>query len=107
MRRYEAWDRDISTEIKPYFADLIRAFTNRQPFILNHFNHPVTNAYTESLNSLIRVMNRLGHVDSFEALRVKINSVHRRHPQPQAEATTVRAQARGGAGRMGYGRRTE
>ena len=72
MRRYEAWYRAISTEIRPYFADLIRAFTNWQPFILNYFEHPVTNAYTESLNSLIRVMNRLGRGYSFEALRAKI-----------------------------------
>src|SRR5690606_252122 len=72
MRRYEAWYRGISTEIRPYFADLIRAFTNWQPFILNYFEHPVTNAYTESLNSLIRVMNRLGRGYSFEALRAKI-----------------------------------
>lgn len=33
---------------------------------------PVTNAYTESLNSLIRVMNRLGRGYSFEALRAKV-----------------------------------
>jgi len=72
MRRYEAWYRAISTEIRPYFHDLIRAFTNWQPFILNYFEHPVTNAYTESLNSLIRVMNRLGRGYSFEALRAKI-----------------------------------
>jgi Zn-finger domain-containing protein len=32
---------------------------------------PVTNAYTESLNNLIRVMNRLGRGYSFEALRAK------------------------------------
>lgn len=32
----------------------------------------MTNAYTESLNSLIRVMNRLGRGYSFEALRAKI-----------------------------------
>ena len=51
---------------------MIRAFTNWQPFILNYFEHPVTNAYTESLNSLIRVMNRLGRGYSFEALRAKI-----------------------------------
>jgi len=72
MRRYETWCSGMSTEIKPYFADLIRAFTNWQPFILNYFEHPVTNAYTESLNSLIRVMNRLGRGYSFEALRAKI-----------------------------------
>lgn len=72
LRRYEAWSKDVSPEIRPYFHDLIRAFTNWQPFILNYFEHPVTNAYTESLNSLIRVMNRLGRGYSFEALRAKI-----------------------------------
>ncbi|SBP89986.1 hypothetical protein THIARS_90136 [Thiomonas delicata] len=51
---------------------VIRAFTNWQPQILAYFDHPVTNAYTESLNSLIRVMNRLGRGYSFEALRAKI-----------------------------------
>ena len=35
-------------------------------------NQPITNAYTESLNNLIRVMNRLGRGYSFEALRAKI-----------------------------------
>ncbi|MBN2866764.1 MAG: transposase, partial [Thiotrichales bacterium] len=34
--------------------------------------HRITNAYTESLNSLIRVMDRLGRGYSFEALRAKI-----------------------------------
>lgn len=37
-----------------------------------YFDHPITNAYTESLNNLIRVMNRLGRGYSFEALRAKI-----------------------------------
>ncbi len=79
MRRYEAWCRGISTEIRPYFADVILAFTNWQPFILNYFEHPVTNAYTESLNRLIRVMNRIGRGYSFDALRARIlltNGIH-------------------------------
>lgn len=42
------------------------------PEIMAYFDHPVTNAYTESLNNLIRVMNRLGRGYSFEALRAKI-----------------------------------
>jgi transposase len=42
------------------------------PDILAYFKHPVTNAYTESLNSLIRVMDRMGRGYSFEALRAKI-----------------------------------
>ncbi len=71
-RRFEAWRDGIPAEIRPYYADLIRAFQNWHHFILNYFEHPVTNAYTESLNSLIRVMNRLGRGYSFEALRAKI-----------------------------------
>ena len=71
-RRFEAWRDGMPAEIRSYYADLIRAFQNWEPFILNYFEHPVTNAYTESLNSLIRVMNRLGRGYSFEALRAKI-----------------------------------
>lgn len=66
------WKRRITPEVAPAFADLVRAWDNWTPWILGYFDHPVTNAYTESLNSLIRVMNRLGRGYSFEALRAKI-----------------------------------
>jgi transposase len=72
IQRYEAWSSSITPEVSEAFGDLTRAFKNWQPFILNYFEHPVTNAYTESLNNLIRVMNRLGRGYSFEALRAKI-----------------------------------
>jgi transposase len=66
------WKRSMSPQVADAFHDLVRAWDNWTPFILNYFDHPVTNAYTESLNSLIRVMNRLGRGYSFEALRAKI-----------------------------------
>jgi len=84
LTRYGAWHRDVSPEIRPYFADLIRAFTNWQPWILNYFDHQVTNAYTESLNSLIRVMDRMGRGYSFEALRAKILYTEGVHANKQA-----------------------
>ena len=93
MRRYEAWNKDVSPEIRPYFHDLIRAFMNWQPFILNYFEHPVTNAYTESLNSLIRVMNRLGRGYSFEALRAKILFTEGIHSRKQARPKFERKRA--------------
>lgn len=40
--------------------------------IFAYFDHPVTNAYTEALNGLIRAMYRLGRGYSFEAIRAKI-----------------------------------
>ena len=70
--RYLDWKSRITPEVAPAFADLVRAWDNWTPWILGYFDHPVTNAYTESLNSLIRVMNRLGRGYSFEALRAKI-----------------------------------
>ena len=69
---YIAWKQRITPEIAPHFADLVRAWDNWAPWILGYFDHPITNAYTESLNNLIRVMNRLGRGYSFEALRAKI-----------------------------------
>ncbi|MCW2310900.1 ISL3 family transposase [Rhodoferax antarcticus] len=86
LTRYAAWHRDVSPEIQPYFADLIRAFTNWQPWILNYFDHQVTNAYTESLNSLIRVMDRMGRGYSFEALRAKILYTEGVHANKQARS---------------------
>jgi transposase len=72
LTRFADWEKSITPDVRDAFADLIRAWRNWQPYILNYFEHPVTNAYTESLNSLIRVMDRLGRGYSFEALRAKI-----------------------------------
>ena len=58
--RYLEWKSRITPEVAPAFTDLVRAWDNWTPWILGYFDHPVTNAYTESLNSLIRVMDRLG-----------------------------------------------
>jgi transposase len=69
---YEQWLKSIPAELRGHYEPIITAWSNWQPFILEYFNHPITNAYTESLNSLIRVMNRLGRGYSFEALRAKI-----------------------------------
>lgn len=59
-------------DVREAFHPLARAIDNWRPHIFAYFDHRVTNAYTESLNNLIRVMNRLGRGYSFEALRAKI-----------------------------------
>jgi transposase len=70
--KFIQWQKSIPPEIADAFADIERAWDNWAMSILNYFKHPVTNAYTESLNNLIRVMNRLGRGYSFEALRAKV-----------------------------------
>ena len=69
---FRQWEAGLDEEIKDAFYPLTRAVNNWMPEIMAYFEHPVTNAYTESLNNLIRVMNRLGRGYSFEALRAKI-----------------------------------
>lgn len=66
------WYRSIPHGLHGHFEPLTKAFQHWMPEILTYFEHPIANAYTESLNNLIRVMNRLARGYSFEALRAKI-----------------------------------
>lgn len=70
--RYHDWKAKIPKELQSAFEPLTKAMANWEEEIFNYFDHRITNAYTESLNSLIRVTNRLGRGYSFEALRAKI-----------------------------------
>jgi len=70
--RYETWSASLPPALKPAFAPILTAWNNWSEEILAYFDHPITNAYTESLNALIRVMNRIGRGYSFEALCAKI-----------------------------------
>ncbi|SHK64379.1 ISL3 family transposase [Alicyclobacillus tolerans] len=72
MKAYDEWRNQIPPSLEYAFKDILTAVSNWHEEIFTYFMHPITNAYTESLNSLIRVMNRLGRGYSFEALRAKI-----------------------------------
>ncbi|MDQ0255562.1 transposase [Evansella vedderi] len=69
---YQSWLTEIPKELMPYFDPLIKSMTNWEEEIFNYFNVSITNAYTESLNRLIKTMNHVGRGYSFEALRAKI-----------------------------------
>jgi len=69
---FTKWESTLAPEIKDAFYPLVRASNNWMPEIMAYFNNRVTNAYTESLNNLIRLTNRIGRGYSFEALRAKI-----------------------------------
>ncbi len=72
LARYAAWEISVTEEVRDAFLDLIKAWRQWQPYILAYFDHRITNVYTESLNSLIRVLDSLGRGYSFEALRAKL-----------------------------------
>jgi transposase len=68
----DKWKANLTPSIKEAFKPLVTATGNWETEILNYFEHPVTNAYTECLNGIIRVVDRNGRGYSFEALRAKI-----------------------------------
>jgi transposase len=74
-QKYDAWLNLITLEIKQYFEPLIRAVENWHEEIFAYFDFlsdPVTNAYTESLNNLIKLINKNGRGYKFDVLRAKI-----------------------------------
>ena len=71
-QRFAAWEQALSGQTRVAFGDVLTAWRNWQQEILAYFDHPVTNAYTESLNSLIRATDRMGRGYSFEVLRAKM-----------------------------------
>ncbi|WP_272880013.1 transposase [Sulfoacidibacillus ferrooxidans] len=70
--KYQDWKTRVPSNLEHAFEPLLKALTGWEKEVFAYFDHPITNAYTESLNSLIRVINRLVRGYSFEALRAKI-----------------------------------
>lgn len=91
---YQDWLKQVTPEVAESFLPLITALDNWNQYILNYFETPITNAYTESLNSLIRVADRMGRGHSFEVLRAKILYTRRtqaiRRPKYDRGAFTVK-----------------
>jgi len=68
----ERWASSLPPEIEKDFRDLRVALHNWNREILNFYEQPVTNAYTESVNAIARFINRIGRGYSFEVLRARL-----------------------------------
>jgi len=78
--RYSEFENQLTQEVKPYWSELIRAVGNWHTEIFAFFDYPVTNAYTEAMNSVIRHVDRMGRSYSFETIRAKMlytKSIHK------------------------------
>ena len=67
-----AWLADFPHDLAPFFKEPISVLHSRRNHILNYFDHRFTNGYTESVNALIRSVDRMGRGYSFEAIRAKM-----------------------------------
>ena len=79
---YRAWLGAHTLETQAAYGDLIRAMKNWGTEIFNYFDHPVTNAYTESLNNVTRATDRLGRGYSFDIIRAKFLYSKIEFPKP-------------------------
>lgn len=78
--RYSEFENQLTQEIKHYWHEVTRAVWNWHNEIFAYFDYPVTNAYTEAINSVIRHVDRMGRSYSFETIRAKMlytKSIHK------------------------------
>ncbi len=68
---FEDWSGSISIDM-PAYLDVRNMIERWKEPIFNYFNHPITNAYTESANNLIKHIHKAGRGYSFEVLRAKV-----------------------------------
>ena len=75
-RLLDAWRADVPKwmcwEQKKGYAPLMSCTKNWRDEILEFFTHPVTNAYTEALNGVTKVANRMGRGYSYEIIRARL-----------------------------------
>jgi transposase len=74
--RYDQWVLRIVPDLKQFFGLMVTSMNNWRTEIFNYFDaipgYPLTDAYTESLNGLIRYLNRTGRGHGFQALRARM-----------------------------------
>ena len=54
------------------FKEIRKTFNNNKTEIFNYFDKPFTNAYTESVNNIIKAVEKEGKGYSFDVLRAKV-----------------------------------
>lgn len=89
-RVLDEWLNIIPSEMKKStkdFKPLITASTNWREEILNYFDYPATNAFTEAMNGVAKVINRQGRGYGFDILRARI--LFNKLPMPQIPAFHV------------------
>ncbi|CAG4931802.1 unnamed protein product [Acidithrix sp. C25] len=68
----EDWKSNLTPGLLPAFKPLLTALTNWHDEIFAYFDYRYTNALTESMNALIKIVNHMGKGYSFDILRAKM-----------------------------------
>lgn len=94
---FEAWENSLPDQGMESFKKLVKTVHNHYDDIFAYWDapFPITNAYTEGLNGLIKMSNRLGRGYSYEIIRAKTLY--------STEARKVGSGIRSGRGKVEYG----
>jgi len=68
---FEQWKKFIPKDMKS-FLEVAKMINNWHTEIFNYFDNRVTNAFTESINNLIKCIEKRGRGYTFEVLRAKV-----------------------------------
>lgn len=73
MRAFEAWENSLPEKEMEKFHALAKTVHNHYDDIFAYWDSPtqITNAYTECLNGLIKMANRIGRGYSYDIIRAK------------------------------------
>ena len=72
LEQYQAWRTQIPPVLIDAFSELTTAVENWQTEIFAYFDYKLTNAYTESLDALVRSVDRAGKGLRFKTLWAKM-----------------------------------
>lgn len=67
-----AWRDSIPSELGDTFREVVGALDGWWGEIFNWYEHPISNAYTESINRIAKDMNRMGRGYGFEVIRARL-----------------------------------
>lgn len=102
-RLLDAWRSSVPASQrkgKKSFLPLLTSTRNWRDEILEYFTHPISNGYTEALNGITKVINRMGRGYSFDVIRAKVLSRNKRlrhdYVPPPPPASTMRCESCGG-----------
>lgn len=82
----DEWALTVPDSMTKHFKEITTALKSWTPEILAYFTHPYTNAYTEALNGVTKVINRQGRGYTFEVLRARVLFKDYQLPQPPVAA---------------------
>lgn len=70
--RYDAWEKGLSAEIRPFFADLLQSMKNWEKEVFSSFDNPMIDHHLQSVQRMINNIDRMEKSYGFESVRAKI-----------------------------------